>query len=60
MLFIEGDIQEERSLKIPEFWPTLPPPLVRAFSFLSTPYPHDTFVLPRTHRLPLNFYTCEI
>ena len=54
-----GDIQKVRSLKIPEFWPT-PAPLLALIRFKAPPPspPLGTFILARTHPLPLNFYTC--
>ena len=63
MLKFKGGIQKVRSLKITEFWSSPSPPLVHPCSFSSTlhlPSLQDTFVLGRTHPLPLNFYTCEI
>ena len=55
----KGDIQKVRLLRIPEFQP--PPPLNALVPFRAPPpFPQGTFVLGRTHPLPLNFYTFEI
>ena len=56
---ILGNIQQVRSLKIPEFSASSLPPCLPLFVF-EPPTPEGTFLLVRTHLFPSNFYTCKI
>ena len=56
---ILGNIQQVRSLKIPEFSVPSLPPCLSLFVF-DPPIPEGTFLLVRTHPFPSNFYTCKI